>query len=68
MKTHYSAKELGELWSVHRSTAVRFMQRMGCTGVKFGPSKQSARRFRTEDVAKAESCLLHCSKTGEILR
>lgn len=57
-QNHYvSAAEIATRWSVHRATVLRFMKRFGCSGIKFGESDQSARRFAWSDVYRIEKLL-----------
>lgn len=49
-----TASHVGRRWDYHPSTVVRVMQRFGFSGLKFGSSRQSARRFSEEDVQKVE--------------
>ena len=53
-KDFWTSGELAPRWCVHRATVPRIMARFGCSGVKFGDSKQAARRFTAADVALVE--------------
>ncbi len=49
-----AAAQIGERWGCHPGTAARILKRFGHAGVKFGASKQSARRWRETDVEQVE--------------
>jgi len=65
----WTAAELGSRWEYHPSSVVRVMRRFGFSGMKFGPSKQAARRFADADVKTVERiAALQIHTTGEIER
>ena len=49
-----SASEIAQRWGVHPSTVLRTMRRFGYSGLKFGRSKQAARRFLLTKVQELE--------------
>jgi len=50
-----SPTEIAARWGVHRTTAIRVMQRFGFSGVKFGKERRAPRRFREIDVISVEA-------------
>lgn len=53
--TSWTAAELAQRWAVHPASVLRIMKRFGVAGAKFGPARQAARRFSTDEVAFVES-------------
>jgi len=51
---HFKAAEIGVRWDYHPSSVVRIMRRFGCSGIKFGDSKQASRRYASQDVEMVE--------------
>ena len=49
-----TSKELSWRWTMHPSTVVRVMDRYGISGLKFGTSKQAARRFTISQIETVE--------------
>ncbi|MEI6491454.1 MAG: hypothetical protein WCO94_02815 [Verrucomicrobiota bacterium] len=50
----HTSAEVGQRWNYHPSHVPRVMRRFGVSGLKFGSTKQSARRFADEDVRRVE--------------
>jgi hypothetical protein len=50
----WTASDLGLRWGYHPSSVIRVMRRFGFSGMKFGSSKQSARRYADEEVKVVE--------------
>jgi hypothetical protein len=52
--TSLTPTELSLRWSCHRASVPRIMARFGFSGLKFGESKQCARRYSREEVEMVE--------------
>lgn len=62
----WTAAELGARWGYHQSSVIRVMRRFGFSGMKFGSSKQAARRYANRDVIIVEKLAgLESENTGE---
>ncbi|MEI7821371.1 MAG: hypothetical protein WCK55_10665 [Verrucomicrobiota bacterium] len=48
------ASAIANRWDCHPSSVIRVMRRYGVSGIKFGATKQSARRFSLKDVETVE--------------
>ena len=54
VETTWTASTLAIRWGYHPSSVIRVMRRFGFSGLKFGTSKQAARRYADADVRKVE--------------
>jgi hypothetical protein len=63
IQPYESATEIGHRWGVHRTTAMRTLQRYGVSGRKFGKSQQSGRRYPPHEVHEVEKLL--CLNAGK---
>jgi len=63
----YTATELASRWGYKSSSSVlRVMHRFGCSGAKFGKSKQSGRRFTDHEVTLVEKLVgLHVADNAQ---
>lgn len=52
--SHFTTRQVADRWNYHRASIPRLMARYGFFGVKFGPSKQSGRRYSAADVLAVE--------------
>lgn len=53
-RTTAQAAEWPNRWDCHPSSVIRVMRRYGVSGIKFGATKQAARRFSLKDVETVE--------------
>ena len=60
----WTAAELAIRWEFHPSSVIRVMRRFGFGGMKFGTTKQAARRYADHDVKTVEKLAALQTRSG----